>query len=417
MHGSLNRAGRVVGGGRTPSGERPEPARRARAMAAAATPLHSGAAPEAVTAAEEPAPRRLRAGVAIVVLWLLVGLFNGSRDFLLPDTGNPTDWRTLAGHLADVLLWAGFTPLIFAAARRFPLERGRWRRSLPVHVLGGTLTAIVGGVFNYGLKDVLHGTDAALPGFIVSTFHFNFQWYWIIVALGHAIVYYGSVRDRDLRASRLETQLARAQLDALKTQIQPHFLFNTLNAISELVHEDVELAEETILRLAALLRQSVDGAGTQEVTLRQELELLDAYLAIQQTRFRDRLLVYVHVVPDALDAMVPHFVLQPVVENALRHGAPAEGEPHRVYVVAEAERDRLVLEVRDNGPGFGPDPSRVRLGVGLGNVRGRLEQLYGGAARLTLGDAEAGGGEVRIVIPLRRAHPERIEPPAGGLGG
>jgi two-component system, LytTR family, sensor kinase len=355
-----------------------------------------------------PPQRRLRRAVAVVVLWLLVGLFNGSADYLR--TGQMDDWRTMAGHLADVLLWAGFTPFIFLACRRFPLERRRWRRSLPAHVLAGVLVAVAGGTFNFAL----HGTGTTLPAYILDKFQFNFGWYWIIAALGHAVVYYDTLRDRELHASRLETQLARAQLEALKTQIQPHFLFNTLNAISELVHEDVELAEETILRLASLLRLSVDNARTQEVALQQELELLDAYLAIQQTRFRDRLLVYVNVAPQALDAMVPHFVLQPLVENALRHGAPAEGDLHRIFVSAEVQGDRLSLEIRDNGPGFGPDPSGVRFGVGLGNVRARLGQLYGHAGAITCGDAAGGGGEVRITLPLRRAHPAPEAGPAAG---
>ncbi|HEU0301600.1 MAG TPA: histidine kinase [Longimicrobium sp.] len=385
-------------GAAEPEGEgRPAPA------AAPVDPAGAGA---------PPAPRRLRGALAIVVLWLLVGLFNGSADYLR--SGRLDDPRTLAGHLADVLLWAGFTPFIFLACRRFPLERGRWPRSLPAHALGGTLVAVAGGTFNYFVQESLHGTDATLPAYVLDVFHFNFGWYWIIVALGHAVVYYGTLRDRELHASRLETQLARAQLEALKTQIQPHFLFNTLNAISELVHEDVELAEETILRLASLLRMSVDSARTQEVALQQELELLDAYLAIQQTRFRDRLLVYVNVAPDALDAMVPHFVLQPLVENALRHGAPADRDLHRIVVTAEVQGDRLVLEIRDNGPGFGPDPSGLRLGVGLGNVRARLGQLYGRAGAITFGDAEGGGGEVRLTLPVRRAHPAADGGPAAG---
>lgn len=356
--------------------------------------------------------RRLTWAGLILLLWVLVGLFNGSREYMLAlNAGSRPDWRPLAAHLYDVLLWAAFTPLMFMAARRFPLERGRWRRSLPVHLLGGSLTALVGAALNWPLLRVLHESGQPLSEFVLGSFHFNFQWYWIIVALGHAIAYYDELRQRELAASRLETQLARAQLEALKVQIQPHFLFNTLNAISELVYEDVRLAEKTILRLADLLRLSVDTAATQEVPLEQELALLDAYIAIQQTRFRDRLLVYLDIDPEVRDVLVPHFALQPLVENAIRHGFPAEGEEHRIHISAACWGESLAISIRDNGPGFSKDPSELREGVGLANIRARLQQLYGQAHRFSTGNVCAGGAEVRMLIPIRRATNEASDQP------
>jgi two-component system, LytTR family, sensor kinase len=384
------------------------------------TAPHAAAPPPPATDAAAPAPRPvLRTAALLVAGWLVVGAFNASRPYLAARYGGPPpDVRELWLHLYDVLLWALFTPAIVALARRFPLERRRAWRSAAAHVAAGAAVAVAGGAANYPVIRALFPERATgLVQTVVQQLHFNFQWYWIILGVGHAVAYYEAVRERELAASRLEAQLSRVQLEALKMQIQPHFLFNTLNAVSELVYVDPRLAERTILRLADLLRLAVYSAGAHEVPLRQELAFLHAYLSIQQTRFRDRLSVEMEVEPDAMDAMAPVFLLQPLVENALRHGVPPDGGVQRVRVAVERRGGSLVLEVTDNGPGLPEGAAARGSGVGLANTRARLAQLYGAEGSFELGSAPGGGARVRARIPWRAAPAAADQAPPPWEGG
>ena len=205
--------------------------------------------------------------------------------------------------------------------------------------------------------------------------------------------------ERTLRMARLRTRLMEAELRGLKTQLQPHFLFNALNTLAELVHEDPHLADRMITRISDLLRVMVEEAGAQEVTLRQELEFLDAYLEIERLRFRDRLVVDMDVAPDTLDAVVPTLILQPIVENAIRHGTALLSSMGQITILARRRHGSLELAVRDNGRGLQRGGARERVGVG--NTRARLRQLYGDAFRFELRNHEAGGVEATIVIPFR----------------
>ncbi|HEU0052545.1 MAG TPA: histidine kinase, partial [Longimicrobium sp.] len=235
------------------------------------------------------APRRnsrLRALLWIFGAWTAVGVFNQSRPFVLAATGlgASPDLGELAGGFFDIYLWALLTPPMLWVSARFPFSRATWRRSLPVHVAAGLAVALLGAIANYPIQRALGEVSPAvkLPEFAVRSLFFNLQWYAIMVVIGHVVTFQREARDRAVRASRLEAQLARAQLQALRMQIQPHFLFNTINAISELVYEDARLADRTLMRLADLLRLLVDQGGTQEVSLRQELAFLSAYLEIQK---------------------------------------------------------------------------------------------------------------------------------------
>jgi two-component system, LytTR family, sensor kinase len=366
-----------------------------------------------MTVEQRPSLRRpVVTGLVVLGAWLLVGAFNASRVYLNALYGGPQpDRREILVHLYDVLLWAALTPVLIRLARQFPLESGRWRRSLPMHVLAGTVVAVVGGTLNYPVVRALYPARAdEFTAFLASSFHFTFQWYWIIIGIGHAVAYYAKLRDRDLSAARLETQLARAELGALKMQMQPHFLFNTLNAVSELVHEDPMAAEQMILRLARLLRMTVDSSGAHEVPLRQEVEFLEAFLTIEQIRFRDRLAVDIEVRENVQDALVPGFILQPLVENALKHGFPDPLAPQRIEVRAGRCGDDMFIEVLDNGTGFASQPAEgARLGVGIANTRARLRQLYGERHKFEFGNRPKGGAYVRVVIPF--------EEQAGGGGG
>jgi LytS/YehU family sensor histidine kinase len=224
----------------------------------------------------------------------------------------------------------------------------------------------------------------------------------------HAIEYYRRYQNRELKASQLEARLAQAQLEVLKMQLQPHFLFNTLHAISALMYRDVESADRMITRLSDFLRLAIESSGVQEVPLKREMEFLDKYLEIEQVRFGERLDVRRWIDAAALDLLVPNLVLQPLVENAVRHGIAPRAEGGRIEVIARVAAGLLTVEVLDDGPG----PSgEISEGVGLSNTRARLEQLYGAAARLELGAGPHGGFLARLTIPALaedgHANPDR----------
>jgi len=234
----------------------------------------------------------------------------------------------------------------------------------------------------------------------VKTFHFNLLIYWVIVSVSHAFDYYRQMQERELRAAELEKRLAQARLQTLQMQLNPHFLFNSLHAISALVHKDADMADQMITRLSDLLRYALEGTDAQEVPLRQELDFLRRYLEIEQTRFGDRLAVGLEIAPETLDALVPNLLLQPLVENAIRHGIEPRAKPGRIELRAGCENGQLKLEVRDNGVGLSPD-RKVEEGVGLSNTRARLKQLYGERHRFALSETPGGGLSVSLELPFR----------------
>ncbi|HTU99301.1 MAG TPA: histidine kinase, partial [Luteitalea sp.] len=245
-------------------------------------------------------------------------------------------------------------PAIFSMARRFPLEPGNWRRSFGVHILGSLAVCVAYAGCRWAASHIPLVDPAPLPfsWLLVSQFYLAFQSYWVLVAVHQAWHNYKRFRDRALRASQLEARLAKAQLEVLKGQLHPHFLFNTLNAISTLVHRDANAADEMITQLSDLLRLSLDSIGVQEVRLGQEVEFLSRYLDIQRTRFQDRLKVTVDVPEHLLQVFVPNQVLQPIAENAIKHGLATRPECGRIEVSARRSGHWLDLAVRDDGPGF-----------------------------------------------------------------
>jgi LytS/YehU family sensor histidine kinase len=225
--------------------------------------------------------------------------------------------------------------------------------------------------------------------------------YWVIVLSSHTFNYYRSFRRGELNAAQLRTQLAQAQLEALKMQLQPHFLFNTLHSISALLNKDVEGARTMITRLGDFLRLTLENSGAQEVPLQQEIEFLNGYLEIERIRFQDRLTTNVDIDPAVLDVRVPNLILQPIVENAMRHAVATNPKAGRIEIVATARNGMLRIEVRDNGPGLplAPATSALKHGVGLANTRARLERLYGSNHRFELANRPAGGFIVTLEIP------------------
>jgi two-component system, LytTR family, sensor kinase len=248
-----------------------------------------------------------------------------------------------------------------------------------------------------GGRAVSFGT--AFGPLLAKTFQYNVWVYWVIVAVSHAFDYYRKFHERELRTAELEKRLVQARLSALQSQLNPHFLFNTLHTISALMHKDVEAADRMVMKLSELLRLALDNTDTHEVPLRQELDFLDRYLEIEQTRFRDRLAVEREIEPGTLGAHVPNLVLQPLVENAIRHGLERHARPGRITLRAWRRDGQLELNVEDNGGGL-PEGPLARTGIGISNTRNRLEQLYGAAQKFELQNVPSGGLLARVIIPF-----------------
>jgi len=338
------------------------------------------------------------------VFWTLIGLSFAFQFYISSaKAGLEVTWRQAVSYaLGDWYVFALLSIPVVWLARRFDFESGNRARSFAVHLPGSlvfSLTYMVLRAWIGRWQSEASFAEAFLP-LLVKTWHFNLLIYWVIVAVTFAFNYYRKYRERELRAVELEKRLAQAKLQALQMQLNPHFLFNTLHSISALMHQDVEAADGMITRLSDLLRTALDSSDTQEVTLRQELEFLQRYLEIEQTRFGSRLTVKTDIAPDTLDAQVPNLILQPLVENAIRHGIEPHAKPGRIELRAQRAAGTLVLDVCDNGTGLGENEP-AEEGVGLSNTRARLRTLYGETHGFELRDAPGGGLHARLTIPFR----------------
>jgi two-component system LytT family sensor kinase len=322
--------------------------------------------------------------------------------------------------LATWYPWVIFAPMIDALWRRYPIEGPGWRRAILIHLLSTPLFGVCWTTARWGLSFIPVIDPMPIDFTMTLVLHFQiwFLSYWVIVAVRQAVYNYSRFREREVRASVLEAKLAQAQLEMLKMQLHPHFLFNTLHAISTLIHKDPDAADEMVAQLSDLLRMTLATIGIQEVALHQELEFLARYLDIQKTRFQDRLEVILDIPPETLDVRVPNQVLQPIVENAIRHGIDARSGQGLIEIRARATDHMLELTVRDDGPGL---RSEVKLdvqqdnapregrGIGLANTRARLRELYGPASTLHLGNHPEGGAIVTLSLPIRRVGPSASE--------
>jgi two-component system, LytTR family, sensor kinase len=362
--------------------------------------------------------RDLRNYPLYFLIWTIIGIFFFSQAlsqrFFSRD---PTPWwHYLISWLVGVYLWALLMPGILWLGRRFPIEQRNWVRRVALHLLLGVVVSLVQlilesailsrlGIFP-GLMNTFVTTFAFL---LVIGFHTGIMTYWEVLGVQYGIGYYQNYQERkqealrlELRASELQSQLVQAQLGVLKMQLQPHFLFNTLNAIMVLVRQQKSKeAEQTLAHLSDLLRCVLEDVEAQEVPLRRELEYLQLYLSIEQVRFQDRLRVEISADPAILDAALPQMVLQPVVENAIRHGVGKSAAAGRIKISAVRSNDTLELRVQDDGPGFSSeDPvGKHSTGIGLTNTKARLKQLYGEEARLTSGNGKPRGAVVTITVP------------------
>jgi signal transduction histidine kinase len=324
-------------------------------------------------------------------------------------SGKPQPLMVLAGlNGAYWMMWALFTPIIFRVALRVRFDR--WPIALAVHVPAVLAFVSLHLIGMQLVRRTLVGWDRFRLGFwerfstdLIQYLDWEMMTYWAIVGLGLAAAYNRESQERAVRAARLETRLVEAQLQTLQRQLQPHFLFNTLHAISTLMHRDVEAADRTLSRLSELLRLTLDRVGQQEVTLSEEVDFLAKYLQIEQTRFQDRLTVRFDVEPEALDGLVPRMLLQPLVENAIKHGIAPQPGPGEVAITARRDADhaRLVMEVRDNGAGLTQDAlTALQSGIGLSTTRARLQHLFGRDHQFEFRRLPRGLA-VRVAIPWR----------------
>jgi len=347
----------------------------------------------------------------VFVFWTLIGLSFAIQFYLSSyKAGRPVTWAQAVGwSMGDWYVWALMSLPIIQLARRFRFDDVKWGRNVLVHLGASAICSVVYMVLRAWVGQAQSRLGGQAVSFaetftplLVKTFHLNLLIYWVIVSVHHAFDYYRQMQARELRAAELEKRLAQARLQALQMQLNPHFLFNTLHAISSLMHKDVEAADRMIARLSDLLRFALESGDAQEVPLRQELDFLSRYLEIEQTRFGDRLAVDLDIATDTLDALVPNLVLQPLVENAIRHGIEPRAKPGRIHLRARREHRRLKLEVRDNGVGLSPGGPPAE-GVGLSNTRARLLQLYGEGHRFDLGNSPDGGLVVCVELPFHCA--------------
>ena len=347
----------------------------------------------------------------IFASWTGLALLFSSPDIIRAVRANNLSavWSTLVAELIYSYLWLGLTPFVVWWGRTFRIRGQKKLRTLAIHLVASVVLLFVHSAL-FLLVSIPFGwysKISSLPNqytFVILAFApINVMFYWGIVIVDHAIDYYRRYQEREFRTSQLEAQLVKTELQVLKMQLHPHFLFNTLNTISALIHESPEEADEMISQLGDLLRLTLKTAGVQEATLAQELDFLKHYLAIEQTRFQDRLTVTMSVEPETLDAMVPSLIMQPFVENAIRHGIALRPEARSIAIKSWRDHDKLCLRVSDDGPGLNRDKLPLQEGVGLSNTRQRLSSLYGTKHTLSLRNSPIGGLVVELRIPFRVA--------------
>jgi two-component system, LytTR family, sensor kinase len=344
------------------------------------------------------------------VAWTVVGLISATQATLLwPASYPPPESRPklVAWHLLSWYGWAALTPVVFWVARHCPLEGRHWWSKVLLHALAGLAVALAHLSFFVWTWRLLEPQVARRAPFIANLQQVMYQglvfeWliYWLVLGSISVLDYYRRYRERELAAEQLQRQLAEAQLQALKMQLHPHFLFNTLNTIAMLVRkQDSDAAVRMLAGLGDLLRHTLEQADKQEAPLQEELDFIERYLAIEQARFHDRLTVRMRIAPDTLTAAVPSLILQPLVENAVRHGIARRAAAGLIEITAAREADRVRLQVCDDGPGLPEDFAAEDEGVGLRNTRARLARLYGDEHGIAL--RNGAGLTVELVIPFR----------------
>jgi two-component system, LytTR family, sensor kinase len=348
----------------------------------------------------------------------LLGIFSALQSARLSTLNSKYPMSIEIGSLLylNLIYWyipASLSPIMFRLAHRFRVDGLNKVRAFAVHVAAALTYSAVHCAGMIAARFLLWWMSGEMPqiisftSFVQRNFLTNLDWtlmtYTTIIALSYAMHYSRESHARAVKEAQLETRLVEARLRTLEAELHPHFLFNTLHAISSLVHTNPDSADRMISRLSDLLRLTFDRSGSAGVSLQEELEFLQKYLEIEQTRFQDRLSVHFDIDPDTLDAEVPRLILQPLVENAIKHGVSPKPGSGLVQIASRRQNDKLWIEVSDNGVGLSAGArARLRSGVGLSNTRDRLQCLYGPAHRIEFSD-ESKGLAVRLEIPFHRA--------------
>jgi two-component system, LytTR family, sensor kinase len=353
--------------------------------------------------------RRVAVWLLFAVAWTILAClgawFNYQQRLFI---GHPISWREAI--LVNVIAYGAWalvlTPIIMAICWHFPLDHGGVKRVIPIHVVAGvlvgTLDAFIRAVGWTALGDATSGFRRMFISEFLFITEMDLWNYWVVAGVCHGILYYTRYIDREKKALRLQNQLVTTELQLLKMQLQPHFLFNTLHTIAAMVHVNPDRAEQMISQLGDLLRMTLEGVNVEEVTVKRELDFLQRYLDIQQTRFQERLRVRLEVEPQVLDACIPYLLLQPLVENAVFYGVARSSAPGMIEVEVRRSNGDLCLAVRNDGPPCSiTQGAEARSGLGLNNTRARLSRMYGDAQELRFVRRSTGGAEVMVRIPFK----------------
>lgn len=360
----------------------------------------------------------------IAVAWSIPAVLAGFQQYLQAALyAEPVRVRDVLFGALDWFLYALLTPLVLRAGRRFPLHRPHIGRHVGIHVIGALALCVAWASLGTALRLLMFPIppvgDALreYASWILTTLPFGVAVYFALVGIEHALFYFAEAREHEVQAVRLAGQLAESRLGALRMQLNPHFLFNSLNAITVLVRDRNTAGAERMLDLLSdVLRQVLRADSAHETRLSTEIAFVERYLAIEQVRFSDRLRSRIVVDPSVREAVVPTFVLQPLVENALRHGLARKASAGMLDVTARRDGDDVVLTVRDDGPGL-TTLTPPGSGVGLTNTRARLTTLYGDRASVVVADAPEGGAIATVRLPFRHAPPGGDDPDGAGPDG
>ena len=336
-----------------------------------------------------------------IAAWIIVGfVFTSQLHFFAARTGSKMTWLdSMVWEIPRWLLWAFFAPFVTRLARKYPVHKQNAVERIPLHIFLALVFSLVHLVLFVLIFHAIrtwmgdHGKlfDTLQFAFALD-FHVGVAVYWLLVLLQKS-------RDSEQRIARLHAELSQAQLQALKMQLHPHFLFNTLNSISAYLRKDVEIADEMIGRLGDFLRLTLQNSGAQEIQLQKEIDFLKQYLEIEQLRFQDRLHADFEIDPDTLNALVPNLILQPIVENAVRHGISAIVGQGTIRITAKRYNSKLQIMVMDNGPGY----QEMKRGIGITSTTNRLKQLYGDHGRFYIAHRPEGGIVVTLEMPFHQS--------------
>ncbi len=355
------------------------------------------------------AVRAVRLWIIVAAVCLVTAVLDGFQAYMQARiVGEPVSWRAVVWQAGEWVILGALTPIIYQLSRAFPLRRPHLARNLSVHVGGALALCVAWAGAGVGMR-LLLGTSwqgVPLSRHIASWTLISLPWsvfiYFAVLGCMHAFAYFVEARERETQAAQLEAQLAQARLGALRMQLHPHFLFNSLNAVTVLVRDQRTGEAARMLELLSdVLRQVLRTDPAHEVSLAEELRFIEQYLAIEQVRFSDRLSVTFAVDNDVRDAAIPGFILQPLVENALRHGLAERSQDGIVEIGARRDGGELVLWVRDNGVGLRPANKIGGAGLGVANTRERLATLYGARAQLQLTESQGGGTTATVRLPYR----------------